>query len=94
MLSAGFALLCVMREDRKMNEYEMIETPPSIDVAIERAAQHLPDGCTITIEVEHGGYNVALSTPDRGSTQSVDGGDGIRSDINHALCIANGFDDA
>jgi len=77
-----------------MSEHEFIETPPSIDVAIERAAQHLPDGCTITIEIENGGYNVALSTPDRGSISSVDGGDGIRSDINHALSVANGFDDA
>ena len=65
--------------------------PPTIDEAIERAAQHLPDGYVVNIQIEHHGYNVELVKPDFSTIDNVDGGDGMRSDINEAICIANGF---
>lgn len=60
--------------------------------AIEKAAKHLPEGNMIMITIENGGYCVDLvgHKPDE-VTFNIDGGDGIISDINEALCIANGF---
>ena len=68
----------------------LTDQPLSMDEAINKAAQHLPDSCQIMIEIEKGGYDVRLVRPFKGSV-SVDGGEGIISDINEAICIANGF---
>lgn len=64
---------------------------PSMGEVINKAAQHLPDGFLVSIEVEKGGYGVCLTHP-TGIRESVDGGDGgIIGDVNEAICIANGF---
>jgi hypothetical protein len=75
----------------KMDRAELESMPVTLDDAIERAAQHLPEGWLISIHVENGGYDVELKGPNDTDASSIDGGDGIRSDINEAICIANGF---
>lgn len=74
-----------------MDRAELESMPVTLDEAIERAAKHLPDGWLISIRIEHDGYAVELNRPDGSDAGSIDGGDGIRSDINEAICIANGF---
>lgn len=74
-------------------EEELSPFPATIDEAIQRAAKHLPDGYVINIQIEKDGYDVVLKNPDCSTIDSIDGGDGIRSDINEAICIANGFTD-
>ena len=69
----------------------LCDMPIDLDSAINKAAEHLPRGYKVNIQVEHAGYNVELIKPDGSSIDSVDGGDGIRSDINEAICIAHGF---
>ncbi|MCK5127667.1 MAG: YqaJ viral recombinase family protein [candidate division Zixibacteria bacterium] len=71
-------------------EQELINRPASMDEVIQKAAQHLPKGYVISIKIEHEGYDVELETP-TGEIMSADGGDGIISDVNEALCEANGF---
>ena len=63
-------------------------TPATLDEVIEKAAEYLPTGWTISIKIEKDGYGVELESPD-GDEFSPDGGDGMRSDINEAICIAN-----
>ena len=70
---------------------DLFPFPKTIDIAVERAAEHLPKGFSIKIEIEKNGYNVSLEFPDGSEIESVDGGDGLRSDINEAICIANGL---
>jgi hypothetical protein len=74
-------------------EQDLYPFPATVDEVIDRAAKHLPEGYSIKIEIEKDGYNVGLERPDGSEVNSVDGGDGIRSDINEAICIANGFVD-
>jgi hypothetical protein len=74
-----------------MTQSKMNTIPKTIDDVIERAAGHLPNGYVIIIKIENGGYDVSLEMPDGSELESVDGGDGIRSDINEAICIALGF---
>jgi len=69
---------------------DIFSTPPSLDIAINKAAKHLPKGFIVNIKIEHEGYCVELEGAG-GSCSNVDGGDGIISDINEAICIANGF---
>ena len=69
---------------------ELINRPLSMDEVIQKAAQHLPKGYVISINIEHEGYGVELETP-TGEIMSSDGGDGIISDVNEAICEANGF---
>ncbi len=66
------------------------ERPEDITDVIERAAQYLPDGYNVKINIERDGYEVELED-DHWKLTSVDGGDGIISDINEAICIAHGF---
>ena len=74
----------------KEEKYKMCSIPQTIDDVIEKAAQHLPLGYVVNIEIENGGYNVELVKPDY-TTKNVDGGVGLCSDINEAICVANGF---
>ncbi len=74
----------------KEEKYKMCSIPQTIDDAIEKAAQHLPLGYVVNIEIERNGYNIELEKPDS-TTQNIDGGDGICSDITEAICVANGF---
>jgi len=66
-------------------------TPVTLDEVVEKAAKYLPEGYTIHIQIEKNGYGVELEEPDSNSI-SVDGGDGIRSDINEAICMACGIE--
>ncbi len=71
---------------------ELLATyPPTIDEVINRAAEHLPRGYIINLKVEHAGYTVEMVAPDGSDIENIDGGDGLISDINEAICIANGF---
>jgi len=63
----------------------------TMDDAVEKAAKFLPSSFMISIELEKGVYNVLLRTPN-GSEIDVDGGDGMRSDIDQAIFIANGIE--
>lgn len=65
--------------------------PPSIDEVVNKAAEHLPRGYVINIMVEHEGWAVTLEKPNGTVIDNIDGGDGLISDVNEALCIANGF---
>jgi hypothetical protein len=76
-----------------MTEQEAYTLPESVDAAIEKAAEHLPEGWVVNISVERHGYGVSLSKPDGSEVSNVDGGDGIRSDIDAAIRIACGFDE-
>ncbi len=69
----------------------MDTTPQTLDETIDKAAKHLPEGYSINIQISKDGYDVGLDRPDGSTIDTVDGGDGIRSDINEAICIANGF---
>lgn len=62
----------------------MINTPATMDEAIDLAAQHLPEGYRVFILVEKGGYDVRLENP-QGIDSPVDGGDGMRSDVAEAI---------
>ena len=64
----------------------------NIGEAIEKAAKHLPEGFVINVMVERDGYDVSLIQFES-PTISIDGGNGIVSDINEAICQANGFVD-
>lgn len=80
-------------EDERMHEdtkREILAPVPSMGEVVNKAARHLPTGYRVLIEVEREGYNVRLEYPNC-KTVSVDGGDGIISDVNEAICIANGF---
>jgi hypothetical protein len=74
-----------------MTEQEAYSIPENIDAAIDKAAEHLPEGWEINISIERHGYGVSLSKPDGSDVSNVDGGDGLRSDIDEAIRIANGF---
>ena len=65
----------------------MIDTPATMDEAIDLAAQHLPEGYRVFIVVEKGGYNVYLEDENT-SEIAVDGGDGMRSDVAEAINVA------
>ena len=69
---------------------EILVTPQTVDECIELAAEHLPECYEITISVEKSGYSVRLSDPDCEDI-SLDGGDGMRSDIIEGINIANSF---
>jgi len=77
-----------------MNKNEIDRVTETIDEMLERAAKYLPKGFTITIDIEKDGYNVSLTKPNGFTIVSIDGGDGLRSDINEGICIANGFTSA
>jgi len=72
------------------NEKMDVCTPATVDEVIEKAAKYLPDGYTIHIQIEKNGYNVELEEPD--SNNIIVDGDGIRSDINEAICMACGIE--
>lgn len=65
----------------------MIDTPATMDEAIDLAAQHLPSCYRVFIVVELGGYDVYLEDP-HGNELPVDGGDGMRSDVAEAINMA------
>jgi len=73
------------------NEKMDVCTPATVDEVIEKAAKYLPYGYTIHIQIEKDGYNVELEEPDTNCI-NADGGDGIRSDINEAICMACGIE--
>jgi hypothetical protein len=64
----------------------IIEIPlfETMDIAIEAAAEHLPEGFRVIIAVEKNGYGVYLEDED-GNEISIDGGDGMRSDVWEAI---------
>jgi hypothetical protein len=76
---------------KKQEEYKMCCIPKTIDECIEKAAKHIASNYVINIKIENGGYDVCLEKPDGSIVDSVDGGDGIRSDINEAILISHGF---
>ena len=63
--------------------------PETMDEAISKAAKYLPEGHIVFIRIEKDGYEVILED-DEFCTQTIDGGDGIKSDINEAILIARG----
>jgi hypothetical protein len=63
------------------NKIPLFET---MDIAIEAAAENLPEGFRIMIAVEKNGYGVCLEDED-GNEISIDGGDGMRSDVWEAI---------
>lgn len=71
-------------------EKEIKSPCPSMGEVINKAALHLPEGYTLRIDIENGGYGVTLFKPDQ-SFQFMDS-DGIIGEINDAICIANGFE--
>ena len=64
----------------------------NIHDAIEFAAEYLPEYYNVKISVEKGGYDVELESPNGELFGGMDGGDGMRSDVHLAVCLANGFD--
>ena len=70
-------------------EYEITSDSFTLDEVIQKAAKHLPEGHTISIEIEKDGYNVVLHSP--GSTGKTFDNGGIIGEINDAICWANGF---
>ena len=64
-----------------MKELELFET---MDIAIEAAAEHLPEGFRVIIAVEKSGYGVHLED-ESGVETYIDGGDGMRSDVWEAI---------
>ena len=63
--------------------------PMTLGDMIERAAKHLPEGYIIDIQIEKDGYGVGLVTEN--GRLDLDGGDGMISDINEGISVANGF---
>jgi hypothetical protein len=63
------------------NTIPLFET---MDIAIEAAAEHLPEGFRVIIAVEKNGYGVYLED-ESGYEVSIDGGDGMRSDVWEAI---------
>jgi hypothetical protein len=63
------------------NEIPLFET---MDIAIEAAAEHLPEGFRVIIAVEKNGYGVYLEDKS-GAEIGIDGGDGMRSDVWEAI---------
>lgn len=68
---------------------EILSACQSMGEAVNKAAKHLPPGWIISIEIEKDGYDVVLRDP-AGNRESMDG-DGILSEVNEAICWANGF---
>jgi hypothetical protein len=64
-------------------------TPMTLEEVVEKAAKHLPEGYVIDIQIEKDGYGVGLIT--KNGRLQLDGGDGIISDINEGICVANEF---
>jgi hypothetical protein len=64
-----------------MSELDLFET---MDIAIEAAAEHLPEGFRVIIAVEKSGYGVYLED-ESGAEVDIDGGDGMRSDVWEAI---------
>ena len=64
-----------------MKELELFET---MDIAIEAAAEYLPEGFRVIIAVEKNGYGVYLKD-ESGDKLDIDGGDGMRSDVWEAI---------
>lgn len=60
--------------------------------AIEKAGVHLPEGYAIHLQIEKGGFGVELEFPN-GIREAMVSGDNLVSDLNDALCEANGFSD-
>jgi hypothetical protein len=65
------------------------DMPMTLGDMVERAAKHLPEGYIIDIQVEKDGYGVGLITEN--GRLDLDGGDGMISDINEGISVANGF---
>ena len=64
---------------------ELFET---MDQAINEAAKSLPKGYVIKICIEKDGYNVEMDLSSGEKVESVDGGDGLRSDVWEAIHLA------
>tara|TARA_R110000787_G_C13100690_1_gene412481 strand:- start:51 stop:278 length:228 start_codon:yes stop_codon:yes gene_type:complete len=64
-----------------LNKIPLFET---MDIAIEAAAEHLPEGFRVIISVEKNGYGVYLEDKS-GAEIDIDGGDGMRSDVWEAI---------
>ena len=69
-----------------MSDLDLFET---MDIAIDKAAEYLPIGFRVVIEVEKDGYGVYLED-NNGNKTPIDGGDGMRSDVWEAISQARG----
>jgi len=72
----------------KLND-GLSDMPMTLGDMVERAAKHLPEGYIIDIQIEKDGYGVGLITEN--GRLDLDGGDGMISDINEGISVANGF---
>jgi|TARA_R110000803_G_C11867821_1_gene308029 hypothetical protein len=68
-----------------MNIMELFKT---MDQAINEAAKNLPAGYVVKICIEKDGYNVEMDLSSGETVDSVDGGDGLRSDVWEAIQLA------
>jgi len=73
-----------------MNEKEAYDLPCSVDAAIDKAAEHLPPGWEIKLSIERNGYDLYLRAPDGSEIDNISGDNGLISDIDEAIRIANG----
>lgn len=78
------------QNEEAKKDIDFHNVPQSLDEVVEKAAQHLPSGYSADISITKHGYGVVLITPDCEEKQ-CDGGDGLISDVNEAICIAHGF---
>ena len=73
-----------------MDEIKLFQT---MDIAIEAAAEHLPEGYRVIIAVEKHGYGVYLEDKNC-AEEAIDGGDGMRSDVWEAIQQANAIEES
>ena len=64
-----------------LNKIPLFKT---MDIAIQEAAEHLPEGFRVIIAVEKNGYGVYLED-ELTNEIAIDGGDGMRSDVWEAI---------
>lgn len=75
-----------MSDAKDTIDLDLFET---MDIAIDKAAECLPWGFRVIIEVEKSGYGVYLEDDNCNKTP-IDGGDGMRSDVWEAIKQARG----
>ena len=64
--------------------YEEIPLFETMDIAIEAAAEHLPEGFSVIIAVEKNGYSVHLED-ESGNDIPIEHCEGMRSDVWEAI---------
>lgn len=84
-----FDLSCLLSRAPELSNQKLAFE--SIDDAVENAARYLPVDWIINVQIERDGYNVTLEQPNSDETVSIDGGHGIQSNINEAICVANEY---